>query len=165
MINSEAALILGLGGGTVAHLLAKRFPGIAIDAVELDPVVREVGERYFGLNEISNLRVIIADAFDLVKKPENYDLRASTYPLIIIDLFLGGIWSSELEDIKFHRALRNLLSEGGVVTFNRVSGFDRKHFRDTLSKVFVKIEEIEIGYKSFPFGNIGNTLYLCRRIS
>lgn len=161
VINPEAILILGLGGGTVVHLLAQKFPGILVDGVDLDPVVVEVGERFFDLKVIPNLQVIIADAYELVKKPESYNLRATVYSIVIIDLFLGGGWSSELDAAGFHKEVKDLLAEGGVAVFNRVSGFDRKHFRVSLSKVFAKIEEVEVGYKSFPFGNIGNTLYFC----
>ena len=157
--NPESALILGLSGGTEAQLLAERFPGIIIDGVELDPVVVEVGERYFGLKEIPNLQVIITDAYKLVKKPKSYDLQATAYLIIIVDLYLGGGWSSELEDIKFHRKVKNLLAQGGIVVFNCVSGLDRKRFRTTLAKVFAKIEEVGVRYKSLPFGN---TLFLCR---
>jgi len=155
----EAALILGLGGGTVAHLLAKKFPGIIIDGVELDPAIVRVGERYFALNEIPNLRVIVADAFDLVKKPESFDLRAISYPIIIVDLFLGGKWSPELEEVEFLQALKRLLAKDGVATFNRVYGFNRQQFRTASAKVFAKIEEVKVRFKSLPSGN---TLYLCR---
>jgi len=157
--NPQSALILGLGGGTVAHLLSKTFSGIAIDGVELDPVVVGVGERYFRFGEIPNLKVIVADAYELVKNPKKYPLRADTYSTIIVDLFLGGGWSKQLEEIEFHQSVRNLLAKEGVVVFNRVSGFDRKQFHTTLSKIFAKIEVVEVGYKSLPFGN---TLYLCQ---
>lgn len=157
--NPESVLILGLGGGTVAHLLAKKFPGIIIDGVELDPAIVKVGERYFALNEIPNLRVIVADAYRLVQKPESHGLRAITYPIIIVDLYLGGKWSPELEEVEFLQALKRLLAKDGVATFNRVYGSNRQQFRTTSAKVFAKIEEVKVRFKSLPSGN---TLYLCR---
>lgn len=157
--NPESVLVLGLGGGTAAHLLAKKFPGIIIDGVELDPAVVKVGERYFALNEIPNLRVIVADAYRLVQNPEGHGLRATTYPIIIVDLYLGGKWSPELEEVEFLQALKRLLAKDGVATFNRVYGSNHQQFRTTSAKVFAKIEEVKVRFKSLPSGN---TLYLCR---
>src|SRR5438270_12029159 len=47
------ALILGLGGATLAHLLARRFPGIRLTGVELDPAVIRLARGAFGLNTLA----------------------------------------------------------------------------------------------------------------
>jgi len=44
---NESTLLLGLGGGAVVHYLKRQFPGIAIHAVELNPVVIQVASRFF----------------------------------------------------------------------------------------------------------------------
>lgn len=44
---SDSTLLLGLGGGAVVHYLEKQFPGIAIHAVELNPVVIQVASTFF----------------------------------------------------------------------------------------------------------------------
>ena len=59
-------LVLGLGGGTAAHLLTRQFPGIRVDGVELDPAIIEVGKGFFGLDKIPNLNIICADAYNVV---------------------------------------------------------------------------------------------------
>ncbi|KKR44389.1 MAG: hypothetical protein UT76_C0005G0015 [Candidatus Woesebacteria bacterium GW2011_GWB1_40_12] len=42
-------LILGLGGGTVAKLVRKKWPEAKITGVDIDPIMVELGEKYLGL--------------------------------------------------------------------------------------------------------------------
>ena len=56
--NSDA-LILGIGGGTIASRL-NRALGLNVDAVEFDARILEVAKRYFGLSKAVN--PIIDDA-------------------------------------------------------------------------------------------------------
>ena len=43
------ALILGLGGGTIAHLMTQRFGPLPITGVECDPAVVWLARQQFGL--------------------------------------------------------------------------------------------------------------------
>ncbi|MBM4437995.1 MAG: fused MFS/spermidine synthase, partial [Actinobacteria bacterium] len=48
----DAALIVGLGGGTVSKQFTAIFgPGVRIDGVELDPAIIALGRKYFDMNE------------------------------------------------------------------------------------------------------------------
>ena len=42
------ALLVGLGGGSLALYLAAHFPGMLLDVVELDPVVAEAAVQHMG---------------------------------------------------------------------------------------------------------------------
>ncbi len=150
-------LILGLGGGTVAHLLTKKFGPIPIDGVELDPIVVEVGKKFFDLDKLSNLNIITANAIDFVANPAGYQLPVTGYQLIIVDLYVGSRYPTEAESPAFFAGLKNLtrpspldrleatpsVVEGsGVIVFNRLSskknsGFEeklREHFGDFRKK-------------------------------
>jgi spermidine synthase len=156
--SPQSALILGLAGGTEAHLLARQFPGIKIDGVEVDPIVVGVAQEHFGLGEIPYLKVIQADAYDLVKDPAAFDLRAQKFAVIIVDLFVGGSCSSKLDSPEFHGSVRSLRSDEGVAVFNRISGFDKAGFRQELSGAFGGFEEVPVRYGSLAAGNV---LFIC----
>ena len=42
------ALLVGLGGGSLALYIAAHFPGLQIDVMELDPVVAEAAVQHMG---------------------------------------------------------------------------------------------------------------------
>ena len=59
----KSCLILGLGGGTVAGLVRKKYPLAKITGVEIDPVMVALGKKYLGL-ERHGVDIKIADAID-----------------------------------------------------------------------------------------------------
>ena len=153
------ALILGLGGGTVAHLLTQKLGPIPIDAVEIDPVIVEVGKKFFDLNKLSNLKIIIADAVDVVKKPTYYQLRTLNYELVIADLYCGSRYPPEAESPSFFAGLTRLLNPSGLIVFNRISTEGGVEFEEKLRKSFGEFEKKivpskfggeNIVYKIFP---------------
>ena len=80
--NIQTVLILGIGGGTVIELLARRYPNATITAVDIDVTMIDIAKRYFHTDTIVNLRVICGDAKVFVQSPNRYDL-------VIVDLFIG----------------------------------------------------------------------------
>ena len=126
-------LILGLGCGSAAKLISERFPNAEIVGVEIDPKVVEVGKKYFGLNSLKILEVVIGDAVELVQSsktllrgiPSEYKVQSSIqnskFNLVLVDLYLGKEFSKEAESEEFIRGVRNLLSDSGMAIFNRLS--------------------------------------------
>ena len=45
--HPEQVLIVGLGGGAMVHFLKHYDPDVKVDALEIDPVVVQVADRYF----------------------------------------------------------------------------------------------------------------------
>jgi len=156
----EAILILGLGGGTEAHLFAERFPGVVIDGVEIDPAIIEVGRRFFELSKIPNLRVITADAADVCCHPERFNLSAQRYPLVVFDAYIGDEVSQGVNDLVGLRGISKLLLPEGIAIFNWLSKRQPQKFREKLENVFDKVEEVGIVHGwGLPPGNI---LFLCQ---
>src|SRR5437867_5686769 len=56
------ALILGHGGGSLAKWLARRWPGLGLDLVEVDPSVVRAAEQYFGYHTTNAHHVYVKDA-------------------------------------------------------------------------------------------------------
>ncbi len=70
------ALILGLGGGTIATLMTRRWGALPIVGVERDPQVVTLARREFGLNALPNLHIVTDDAFAFVRRSARF-LRSS----------------------------------------------------------------------------------------
>ena len=58
----RSVAILGNGAGTTVRAYARYFPETAIDGVEIDPELTELGREYFGLEDRPGLRLIHEDA-------------------------------------------------------------------------------------------------------
>jgi len=112
----RSALILGLGAGTVAHLLAGRCPGARITGVERDAAVLAVARAEFGLDAIPRLDVIEADAFAWVEAASAASPGA--YDLVCLDLFEAGRLALGTLATPFLRQIAALLAPGGMLTVN-----------------------------------------------
>ena len=82
----QNVLILGLGGGTLAKLINKKWPDAKIVGVDIDSVMVELGKKYLGLGKVG-VDIKICDALKFFeRKPSNSDNK---YDLIIVDLYQG----------------------------------------------------------------------------
>ncbi len=106
-------LILGVAGGSVIKTITEeiKFKG-KITGVEIDPEIIEMAQEYFGLNQIPNLKIIVADAFDYVlRTPFQYDL-------IVIDVFQDTSMPNFLFEKFFMNRIGSLLKPNGYILFN-----------------------------------------------
>lgn len=110
------ALLLGLGGGTVARLLARRCPGVSIVGVERDAEVLAVARADLGLDEIPGLEVAQADAFAWAE--QHAASEPGSFDHICLDLFQGGRLALGALATPFLRQLAMLLASSGTLTVN-----------------------------------------------
>ena len=110
-VRPRAALILGLGGGTLAHLLARRFPGILITGVEIDPAVVRLARSAFDVAASAG-EIVEADAFAYVAQ------ATGPYEYVAVDLFAAGQIPREVFQKPFLKRVRELLTPGGIAAFN-----------------------------------------------
>lgn len=138
-----SCLILGLGGGTVAHLLVKKYPKVKIVGVEIDPEIIKVGREFFDLGKLKNLRIICADAFGVVERPGTSPLGREKFDLIVVDIYLGRLFPLEFESFGFLTGVKNLLKTGGLLVINRIFPYkekvEKKFFAERLEKFFTGI--------------------------
>jgi spermidine synthase len=113
---SRRALLLGLGGGTLAALLARRCPGVAIVGIERNTQVLVVARRELGLDALVGLEVVEADAFAWVE--EHALAEPASFDLICLDLFEGGRLAQGALARPFLRQVATLLEADGIVTVN-----------------------------------------------
>ncbi len=132
--KNKSWLILGLATGTVARLIPQPAQMLGI---EIDPVMIEIGKKYFDLDNIPNLKILKLDAKDyLLKTKDKFDF-------ILVDLYLGDQLSSFLYSPKY---LKKLRKAGKTVIINHLFYDDdkRKKAQELINKLKVIFQDIRL---------------------
>jgi spermidine synthase len=103
--------VLGNAGGTTARAYGHYFPRTAIDAVEIDPKVTEIGRRYFDMRA-PHLRTFAEDARPYLRR------TGERYDAIFVDAYRQPYIPFYLTTAEFFRLCRARLTPGGVVVIN-----------------------------------------------
>ncbi len=150
-------LMLGLAGGTLVELLYKMYPNINITGVDIDPVMVNLGKKYFNLNKYKNLKIEIADAFEYVKRVNKQ------FDLVIIDLFIRDQVQVESGDNNFLNNILLVTRPHGYIMINRLYLPEFKKETDAYLN-FLKSEERGGEFKIKDiFQNFGNKVILLRK--
>ncbi|KAK9937295.1 hypothetical protein M0R45_014095 [Rubus argutus] len=111
--------ILGLGGGTAAHLMLDLWPSLQLEGWEIDEILIHKAREYFGLSDLEKhtqaggiLNVHIGDAFS-----PSVNISGG-YAGIIVDLFSDGKVLPQLEKVTTWLELKNLLMPKGRLMVN-----------------------------------------------
>jgi spermidine synthase len=132
------ALLLGLGGGTVAALLAKVYPGCEIVGIEREASVLATARAELGLDEIPGLRVVEADAFVWVG--EHVRSEPGAYDYIALDLYEGGRLVAGTLGTLFLREIATLLALYGTLAVNLTTTMRLPEQIQRLERVFALTE-------------------------
>lgn len=116
----RSVMILGLGGGTMAHLISKAFPQISITSVELDPVVVDVAKEYFDVESIPNHKIIVNDALRVVASPEDFGIPSHSFGGLIVDIYCGEEYPNLGSTRSFFDGIKNVVAPDGLVVFSRI---------------------------------------------
>jgi spermidine synthase len=103
--------ILGNAGGTVARSFGHFFPATAVDAVEIDPELTELGRRYLDLRN-PRMRTFDEDARPWLERSEG------GYDLIMVDAYRQPYIPFYLATREFFELTRERLAPGGLVIVN-----------------------------------------------
>ena len=107
-------LMIGLGGGSQVRFLLEHYPDCEIDAVEIQPAVTELAQRFFALPHSPRLRIHHMDATSFVQQYSD----GPAYDLILIDAFdRSGPVSSIFEE-HFLTGLRALMAPAAACAIN-----------------------------------------------
>lgn len=106
-------LYVGLGGGAMPMHAREVFPGARIEVVEIDPLVVEVAQRYFGFRPDEALSVHTADGRDFIE-----GAAPGSWDLVVLDAYNDDSVPRALVTRTFLEAVRRALSSTGVVVAN-----------------------------------------------
>jgi spermidine synthase len=124
------ALILGLGGGTLARLLQMRWGvGLRLVGVDDDPAVIETA-RSVGWLPLPGLELVIEDAFSYVWH------CAERFDYIALDLYRGERLVRQELSKPFLRRVRDLLEPSGRVAINLFTDTGRVRRLERIAAIF-----------------------------
>lgn len=136
-------LVIGLGGGTSATDYRRRMPNAEIVAVEIDPGVIAVAQRYFGLPSSVEVHCEDARAF-LARDHRSFDL-------VVVDAFQFPYVPFQLATREFFEDVRGHLNEGGALVVNAGRN------RDDLDVVHAIASTLEVVFPHVSGVNVPNT--------
>jgi spermidine synthase len=103
--------ILGNAGGTVARAFGHFFPGTAVDAVEIDAELTELGRRFLGLRN-QRMRTFAEDARPWLERSDG------GYDAIMVDAYRQPYIPFYLTTREFFELARERLAPGGLTIVN-----------------------------------------------
>jgi spermidine synthase len=110
-IEVKKMVVIGLAAGTIAKQFSQVFGPIAIDGIELDPAIVQIGRDYFAMEE-PNINIIIGDGrYELNRLEDKYDI-------ITLDAYKVPYIPWHLTTQEFFLEVKEHLSETGVLAIN-----------------------------------------------
>jgi spermidine synthase len=103
--------LLGNAAGTVARSFGRFFPATAVDAVEIDAELTELGRRFFDLRN-PRMRVFAEDARPWLQRSDG------GYGAIMVDAYRQPYIPFYLATKEFFELVRDRLAPGGLVIVN-----------------------------------------------
>lgn len=108
--SARRALVLGLGAGLLPRLLARR--GLAGRAVEIDPAMARVAQRWFGYEPSGPFPVALEDGRRFLRRDgESYDLA-------FLDVFSAESEPAHMLTKECFELVRERLNPGGALVIN-----------------------------------------------
>lgn len=119
-LEIKNVLILGFGLGSIPLMLETLFhKKYHYTAVEIDPEVLKLANKYTVCNLTSSIEFHLSDAYTYaIFSEEKFDM-------ICMDVFLDDIVPTELEQEDFLLALKKMLAPNGILLFNKLAHFKK----------------------------------------
>lgn len=159
--DAAKALIIGLGGASMAKKYHKEFPQMEIDSIEIDPHVVEVAREFFHFEEAPNQRVHRGDGREFLTRTRR------RFDLILLDAYYADNVPFHLVTREFFAAARGKLTSEGVLAANLIGslrGCDSTMIRaaiKTLKTVFPQLYTFPtFGNRGYVLGEIQNVVVL-----
>ena len=128
-------LILGFGGGSIATILRRELemPN-PITGVELDEMMIKAGQEHFDLKKLTDVDIVIDDAFEFIKKCEQI------FSLIAVDLYINSKVPVKFMQPGFIAEISRRLEPGGKFVFNKLVSDNQDQ---------AELKQLEILFKSY----------------
>jgi CelD/BcsL family acetyltransferase involved in cellulose biosynthesis/2-polyprenyl-3-methyl-5-hydroxy-6-metoxy-1,4-benzoquinol methylase len=116
-------LLIGLGGGTILHLLDQDFTPASTTVIELDPAVISCAKEHFGIGELKNVSIIEGNALKVIEKLHRDGER---FDYILDDVFFEPEALQLKARIDLWRRYTSLLLPGGSIALNTIAESKKK---------------------------------------
>jgi spermidine synthase len=113
--DAKKMLIVGLGGGSIPKKLAKEFPSLEMDVVEIDPEVVQSAKTHFTVRESKNLRLHAQDGRLFLNRAKDQ------YDIILLDAYYSDAMPFHLATKEFFELAQRKLSPNGIIVANLIS--------------------------------------------
>lgn len=147
------ALLLGLGGGSVAKHLSQK--GWEVDVCELDRRIAEVARNFFDLPDEVNITIDDARHF--------INLNKKKYDMVVFDIFKGEETPSHVLTIESLEKVKTFLNPGAMVFLNNFGYIEGEKGRGMRS-IYRTLNESGFEVKILPTEkdeNQRNLLFIC----
>ena len=116
--SPRRALMIGLGGGSLAKFVPRRMPGTRVTAVEVSPQVVAIARQYFHVpqDDPPRFQVIIGDGSEYVARDE------VSADVLFVDGYDADAHAEELASRSFYALCRARLEPGGIFVVNLWGG-------------------------------------------
>jgi spermidine synthase len=152
--NIKTVLVIGLGGGTVPKRFVRDYPQVTVDAVEIDPAVIKIAQRYFFVEPGPRLKLHESDGRQFLRR------TTRKWDMILLDAYYADTVPFFLTTREFFTLARSRLNPGGVLVNNvvgQVSGPRSKFFRSvykTMAEVFPQMSAVVVPESGAEWKNI-----------
>jgi len=119
------ALLLGLGGGSVAQQMRKLDFNVTV--VELDPRIQRVAQKYFAVP--TDAEYVIDDARRYIRR------SARSFDIIFFDMYQGEFPPTHVITVESLQEVKRVLRPGGVVLLNVVGRIDSEESETVRSMI------------------------------
>lgn len=151
METVNRVLIIGVGGGSLPMAIREKYPSAMIDAVELDPEVVKVAERYFHFKPDDHIAVHTDDGRVFVRKAIRKKIK---YDVVILDAFDKDYIPEHMATKEFLEQVKEVLNDNGLLLANTFSLTRYQKYEEaTYQAVFGTIYESRLS-------STGNRLFL-----
>jgi len=148
--KSYRVLMLGMGGGTMAHHLYHSLPNLQMTVVELRQIVIDAAYRYFHLPDEPEIESVQADAIEFIAElaEKCHEDSNFQYDCIMVDIFDSQGIPSSLCEVNFHQNLKPCLRKQGRLIFNLWNRFDKNRILEPTEET-AQIKTYWEGQKKF----------------
>jgi spermidine synthase len=124
----DEALLVGLGGGSLAKHLLHHFSDCHLDAVEYRHSVVKIARSHFSLPLDRRLKIIMGDGAHHIQ--QRIETHAQHYSLMFIDAFDHEGMASSLCNEDFFKNCKTMLKPDGLLLVNLWGGMNNKPFQE-----------------------------------
>lgn len=139
-------LVIGNAAGSTARAYEELYPGIDVEGVEIDPVVTDVGRRFF---DMPDMPVHTADGRPFLERA-----RGRSWDVIQIDAYKQPYIPFYLATTEFFGVVRDRLSPGGVLAINVGSAPGDETIQESIARTMGEVFPSVFRYQAEDFNEV-----------